>query len=203
MGCGNCGSKSDGSGCTSPGCGQNGSCSTGACNKLNTYDWLNHMSLPNGYKPFDVVEVRFKGSRKEYYKNSDALDLYTGDMVVVESDYGHDVGEISLSGELVRLQLKKNGLTDDSDTIRKIYRKVNDNDFTKYNEVKDKESQTLERARTIAMDMKLAMKLSDIEFQGDGRKVLFYYTAEKRVDFRALIKQYAAEFRTRIEMRQV
>jgi cell fate regulator YaaT (PSP1 superfamily) len=161
------------------------------------------MTLPSDYEPFNVVEVRFKGSRKEFYRNSDNLDLYTGDSVVVESDFGHDIGEISLSGELVRLQLKKNGLEDNSEQIRKIYRVASDRDKEKYTEAKAKETATLERARTIAMDMKLAMKLSDIEFQGDGRKVIFYYTAEKRVDFRALIKQYASEFKTRIEMRQV
>lgn len=203
MGCGNCGSTQDGGSCTSPGCGSNGNCSTGGCNKLNTYDWLNHMVLPSDYEPFNIVEVRFKGSRKEFYKNEENLDLYTGDSVVVESDFGHDVGQISLSGELVRLQLKKNGIDENSDSIRKIYRIASDRDKEKYTESKARETSTLERARTIAMSMKLAMKLSDIEFQGDGRKVIFYYTAEKRVDFRALIKQYASEFKTRIEMRQV
>lgn len=203
MGCGNCGSAHSGGSCTSPGCGSNGNCSTGACNKLNTYDWLNHMVLPSDYEPFNIVEVRFKGSRKEFYRNVEGLDLNTGDMVVVESDFGHDIGQISLSGELVRLQLTKNRIEEDSDMIRKVYRIANDRDKEKYTEAKAREVSTLERARTIAMDMKLAMKLSDIEFQGDGRKVIFFYTAEKRVDFRALIKQYAAEFKTRIEMRQV
>lgn len=203
MGCGNCGSTHGEGGCTSPGCGSNGDCSTGACNKLNAFDWLNHMTLPSDYKPFNIVEIRFKGSRKEFYKNEENLDLYTGESVVVESDFGHDVGQISLSGELVRLQLKKNHLKEDDASIRKIYRKASDSDKEKYTSFKAKEPATLERARTIAMDMKLAMKLSDIEFQGDGRKVIFYYTAEKRVDFRTLIKQYASEFKTRIEMRQV
>lgn len=203
MGCGNCGSTHGEGGCTSPGCGSNGDCSTGACNKLNAFDWLNHMTLPSDYKPFNIVEIRFKGSRKEFYRNEENLDLYTGESVVVESDFGHDVGQISLSGELVRLQLKKNHLKEDDASIRKIYRKASDSDKEKYTSFKAKGPATLERARTIAMDMKLAMKLSDIEFQGDGRKVIFYYTAEKRVDFRTLIKQYAAEFKTRIEMRQV
>lgn len=203
MGCGNCGSTHGEGGCTSPGCGSNGDCSTGACNKLNAFDWLNHMTLPSDYKPFNIVEIRFKGSRKEFYRNEENLDLYTGESVVVESDFGHDVGQISLSGELVRLQLKKNHLKEDDASIRKIYRKASDSDKEKYTSFKAKEPATLERARTIAMDIKLAMKLSDIEFQGDGRKVIFYYTAEKRVDFRTLIKQYAAEFKTRIEMRQV
>ncbi|MFT5724949.1 MAG: cell fate regulator YaaT (PSP1 superfamily) [Bacteroidia bacterium] len=161
------------------------------------------MTLPSDYKPFNIVEIRFKGSRKEFFRNEENLDLYTGESVVVESDFGHDVGEISLSGELVRLQLKKNHVKEDDALIRKIYRKASDSDKEKYTSFKAKEPSTLERARTIAMDMKLAMKLSDIEFQGDGRKVIFFYTAEKRVDFRSLIKQYATEFKTRIEMRQV
>jgi len=203
MGCGNCGSTHGDGGCTSPGCGSNGDCSTGACNKLNAFDWLNHMTLPSDYEPFNIVEVRFKGSRKEFYRNHENIDLYTGETIVVESDFGHDVGQVSLSGELVRLQLRKNHLKEDDASIRKIYRKASDSDKEKYTSFKAKEPATLERARTIAMDMKLAMKLSDIEFQGDGRKVIFYYTAEKRVDFRTLIKQYAAEFKTRIEMRQV
>ncbi|MBI1307974.1 MAG: hypothetical protein GC181_15325 [Bacteroidetes bacterium] len=202
MGCGNCGSGKDGGSC-SPGCGQNGGCSTMACNKLNTYDWLNHMILPSDYEPFNIVEVRFKGSRKEFYRNTENLDLYTGQTVVVESDMGHDVGHVSLSGELVRLQLKKNGIPEDDKSIRKIYRLASDKDKETYTSMKAKEPSSLEKARTIAMSMKLEMKLSDIEFQGDGRKVIFFYTAEDRVDFRELIKRYAAEFRTRIEMRQV
>jgi cell fate regulator YaaT (PSP1 superfamily) len=161
------------------------------------------MTLPTDYRPFDVVEVRFKGSRKEYYRNSEDLDLYTGDYVVVEAPFGHDVGEVSLSGELVRLQLKKNKIDENSETIKKIYRKATEKDLAKYEEVKEREARDLEKARTIAMGMRLQLKMSDIEYQGDGRKVIFYYTAESRVDFRELIKRYAAEFRTRIEMRQV
>jgi len=203
MGCGNCGSSHDGESCTSPGCGSNGDCSTLACNKLNAYNWLNHMVLPSDFQPFNIVEVRFKGSRKEFFKNEEDLDLYTGQAVIIESDMGHDLGHVSLSGELVRLQLKKAGLKEDDKTIRKIYRLASEKDKEVYTSQKAKEPSTLERARTIAMDMHLAMKLSDIEFQGDGRKVIFFYTAEERVDFRMLIKQYAAEFRTRIEMRQV
>ncbi|MCB0735149.1 MAG: Signal peptidase-like protein [Flavobacteriales bacterium] len=202
MGCGKCGSGQDGESC-SAGCGNNGSCGTMACNKLNTYDWLNHMVLPDDYKPLDVVEVRFKGSRKEFYRNVENLDLYTGQPVIVQSDFGHDLGHISLSGELVRLQLKKNGLDADDESIRKVYRLATDKDKETYTELKAKEPSTLEKARTIAMEMRLNMKLSDIEFQGDGRKVIFFYTAEERVDFRQLIKRYATEFRTRIEMRQV
>jgi len=203
MGCGNCGtSTKDGDGKPS-GCGSNGNCATGGCNKLNSYNWLQNMVLPTDYKPFDIVEIQFKGSRKEYYRNIDDLDLFNGDPIVVESDFGHDLGHISLSGELVRLQLKKRGIREDGDEIRKIYRRASQNDIDKYEQFKYKEPETLERARTIAMSLRLRMKISDIEFQGDGRKVIFYYTAEERVDFRELIRRYASEFKTRIEMRQV
>ncbi len=199
MGCGSCGSTANGK---PNGCGSNGSCGTGGCNILNSYDWLKDMSLPSDFEVFDVVEVQFKGSRKEFFRNVDGIDLYTGDCVVVESDIGHDVGHVALSGELVRLQMKKRGL-ENVDNLRKIYRVASEKDISTYQEMKEKEARSLELARTIAMRMGLEMKLSDIEFQGDGRKVIFFYTAESRVDFRELIKRYASEFRTRIEMRQV
>jgi cell fate regulator YaaT (PSP1 superfamily) len=173
------------------------------CNKLNTYDWLKDMVYPHNHVPFNIVEIRFKGSRKEFFRNGDNLDLYSGDAVVLESDLGHDIGHVSLSGELVRLQLKKNGLDEKSEGIRKIYRVASERDVTVYDEMKAREPSVLERARTIAMQMNLEMKISDIEFQGDGKKVIFFYTSEGRVDFRELIKRYASEFKTRIEMRQV
>jgi len=203
MGCGNCGTSTKGEDGKPSGCGSNGNCSTGGCNKLNAYDWLQNMVLPSDYKPFNIVEIQFKGSRKEFFRNEDSLDLFTGDPIVVESDFGHDLGHVSLSGELVRLQLKKKGISEEAGEIKKIYRKASQNDLEKYQNFKDKEPDTLERARTIAMSLRLRMKISDIEFQGDGRKVIFFYTAEERVDFRELIRRYASEFKTRIEMRQV
>lgn len=199
MSCGSCSSGS----CSPAGCGNNGNCGTIGCNKLNTYDWLKDMVYPFQHKPFDVVEIRFKGSRKDFYRNSNNLDLYTGDAVVLESDLGIDIGHVSLSGELVRLQLKKAGIEENAEGMRKIIRVANEKDLETYNEFKQKEAATLERARTIAIQMNLAMKLSDIEFQGDGKKVIFFYTSEGRVDFRELIKRYASEFKSRIEMRQV
>ena len=201
MGCSNCGTS--GAGCTPAGCKGNGNCSSGGCNKLNTFDWLAHIDLPDHFKPFDVVEIRFKGSRKSFFRNTDNLELFTGDMVVVESDFGHDLGQVSLSGDLVRLQLKKHGLSEDDDRIKKIYRKANSSDLEKYEQAKSRETSTLESARVIAMELNLSMKLSDIEFQGDNKKVTFFYTAENRVDFRELIKRYADKFRVRIEMKQV
>ncbi len=202
MGCGSCGTSS-GSKCAPAGCKSNGDCNTGGCNKLNVYDWLGDMEMPAGYKPFNIVEVRFKGSRKEFYKNEDNIELFIGDPIITQADAGSDYGHVSLSGELVRLQLKKHGIDADNPAINKIYRKANERDTTKYNELKAKEPATLERARTMALELKLAMKLSDIEFQGDGRKVVFFYTAEVRVDFRELIKRFADEFKTRIEMKQI
>jgi cell fate regulator YaaT (PSP1 superfamily) len=200
MGCGSCGTTG---GCAPAGCKSNGSCSTGGCNKLNVYNWLSDTAMPDNYIPFDVVEIRFKGSRKEFFKNRNGLELYTGDPVVLESEMGYDVGHVSIAGELVRLQLKKRGIRDDSDSIRTISRKATDKDLERYQEAKFREVKMLERARTIALMLKLEMKLSDIEIQGDNKKVIFFYTAESRVDFRELIKRFAEEFKLRIEMRQI
>lgn len=201
MGCGSC--STTGGGCSPKGCKNNGTCGTSGCNKLNVYDWLGDMQQPANYKPFNIIEIRFKGSRKEFFRNTNNLELYTGDKVVLDSDMGYDIGEVSLTGELVRLQLKKNNLDESAENIRNIQRVANEKDLQRYNEAKDREAHTLERARTIALELKLEMKLSDIEFQGDGKKVIFFYTAESRVDFRELIKKYAEEFKVRIEMRQI
>lgn len=169
MSCSSCGSG----GCSPAGCNNNGLCSSGGCNKLNVYDWLGGMALPAGYKPFDVVEVRFKGSRKEFYKNTQQLDLYTGDAVVVEAENGYDIGHVSLKGELVKLQLKKQGIKDPNTEFPKIQRVVKEADLQKYNEIKSEEATVLQRARTLALQMNLQMKLSDIEFRGDRKKVTF------------------------------
>jgi cell fate regulator YaaT (PSP1 superfamily) len=187
MGCGNCG-KNNGS--HSPGCGQNGDCSSGSCNKLNVYNWLTDMVLPEDYTPFNVVEVRFKGSKKLFFRNTDHFDLFTGDKVIVESDYGYDLGTVSLSGELVKLQLKKYAVDEQDPEMRKVLRIANESEVKKFQDFKDKEAKTLERARTIAMKMNLQMKLSDIEFQGDGKKVTFYYTSEGRVVYQAVFEYW-------------
>lgn len=201
MGCSNCGTGNL-QGKKPSGCKNNGNCGTTGCNKLNTFDWLGNIERPVGYKPFNIVEIRFKGGRKEYFKNSNNLTLYIGDYVVVDAENGYDVGEVLLKDELVKLQLKKRGLTADQ-IDKKIQRICNEADLEKYNNAKEKEAATLTRARTVALEMGLSMKLSDIEFQGDNRKVTFYYTAESRVDFRELIKVYADEFKVKIEMRQI
>jgi cell fate regulator YaaT (PSP1 superfamily) len=200
MGCSSC---STNSGDTSPGCKNNGTCGTSGCNKLNVYNWLVDMELPEGQKPYNIVEVRFKGSRKEFFRNSEYLELKTGDVVAVEGNPGHDIGAVSLAGELVRMQLKGLGITDDSDQIKSLYRLAKPADIEKWNAVKALEVETMYKARSIALKLNLKMKLSDVEFQGDGKKATFYYTADERVDFRELIKKLADEFRTRVEMRQI
>lgn len=176
---------------------------TSGCNKLDVYDWLSDMDMPSNYKPFNIVEVRFKGSRKDFFINVDNIYLEMGEMVVVEpSTGGYDVGHISLTGELVRLQLKKNNVTPEMVT-KKIYRKPNEVDVEKYNAAKDLEWETMHKARKLALDLGLSMKISDVDYQGDKTKATFYYTAEGRVDFRELIKKMAEAFRIRIEMRQI
>ncbi len=161
------------------------------------------MDMPSNYKPFNIVEVRFKGSRKDFFINVDNTYLEMGEMVVVEpSTGGYDVGHVSLTGELVRLQLKKNNVTPEMVT-KKIYRKPNEMDVEKYNAAKDLEWETMHKARKLALDLGLSMKISDVDYQGDKTKATFYYTAEGRVDFRELIKKMAESFRIRIEMRQI
>lgn len=207
MGCGSC---SSGGGCgsntvgtTPAGCQNNGSCMTSGCNKLDVYDWLSDMDLPSNYKPFNIVEIRFKGSRKDFYINTDNLYLEMGEMVAVEpSTGGYDIGHVSLTGELVRLQLKKNNVDPES-VLKKVYRKASESDVVKFNAAKDLEWETMHRARNLALELGLSMKISDVDYQGDKTKATFYYTAEGRVDFRELIKRMAEAFRIRIEMRQI
>jgi cell fate regulator YaaT (PSP1 superfamily) len=158
--------------------------------------------MPPHTKPFDVVEVSFKGTRKEYFRNNN-LDITNGDFVIVELENGYDFGKVNLKGELVKLQLKKVGLTPESTHIRKIIRRANDTDIAKHKENKELEIPTMFKARTHALELGLNMKLSDVEYQGDKRKAIFYYTAEDRVDFRELIKKLADEFKVRVEMKQI
>lgn len=160
------------------------------------------MSLPNGQKTFDCVEVRFKNSRKEFYRNVDNLPLSIGDVVATQSKSGHDVGVVTLTGELVRVQMKRKKTADDS-TLPKIYRKATQRDIDIWQKCRDKEEEIKKRSRQIAIALKLEMKLSDVEFQGDGSKATFYYTSEDRVDFRQLIKDMAKAFAIRVEMRQI
>ncbi len=202
MGCSTC-STTDSTNGTPAGCKSNGTCGTGGCNKLNVYNWLSDMVLPEGHKPFDVLEIRFKGSRKEFFRNVNNLELKVGDIVAVEGNPGHDIGEVSMVGELVRFQLRKKNVSDTAAEIKTLYRVAKQADIDKWNEVKGLEFTTMHRSRTIALQLGLKMKLSDVEYQGDGKKATFFYTADERVDFRELIKKLADEFKVRIEMRQI
>ncbi len=183
------------------GCDNNGACGTGGCNKMNVFDWLSNMDMPVEDK-FDVVEVRFKGGRKDFYRNTEKLNLTTGDAIILEVQNGHHLGHLSMQGELVRLQMQKKKVANDHE-IKKIYRLAHQKDLEKYEEVKKRESPSLYRTREIVQQMKLGMKLSDVEFQADNAKATFFYSAEDRVDFRELIKVLAGEFKVRVEMRQI
>jgi cell fate regulator YaaT (PSP1 superfamily) len=199
MACSSCSTK-DGQ---PKGCKNNGTCGTDSCNKLSVFDWLSNMSLPNGVASFDYVEVRFKNGRKHFFKNTENLSLSMGDVVATEASPGHDVGMVSLTGELVRVQMKKKKVKPESEEVLKIYRKATQKDIDIWEEVRNKEETIKKRAREFAIKLNLRMKISDVEFQGDASKATFYYTADDRVDFRQLIKEFAREFSTRIEMRQI
>ena len=200
MGCSSCSTGKDGQ---PGGCKNNGTCGTDGCNKLTVFDWLSNMSLPNGEKPFDFVEVRFKNSRKDFYKNTENLTLSIGDLVATQAQSGHDIGMVTLTGELVRVQMKKKKVSTTSKDVLKVYRKASQKDIDIWQKCRDREEEIKKRAREIAIVLKLQMKISDVEFQGDGSKATFYYTAEERVDFRQLIKDMAKAFGIRIEMRQI
>ncbi len=201
MACNSCSTGKDGQ---PKGCKNNGTCGTDSCNKLTVFDWLANMSLPNGQDPFIGVEVRFKNGRKQYYKNTENLTLSIGDIVATQAKSGHDIGMVTLTGELVKVQMKRKKVNlDDAENVLKIYRKASQKDIDVWSTSRDKEEPMKVKARQFAIDLNLKMKISDIEFQGDGSKSTFYYTAEERVDFRELIKVFAREFRTRIEMKQV
>ncbi|MDH3381347.1 MAG: regulatory iron-sulfur-containing complex subunit RicT [Flavobacteriaceae bacterium] len=182
-------------------------CSTGgsgcSCNKKNVYDWLSNMTYPAHFTPFDVVEVRFKNGRKGYFKNTSNLTLSVGDIIAVEASPGHDIGGVTLVGELVKLQLKKNKIEIDSEEIKKVYRKATQKDIEVWEEARGKEVETQSKGREFISNLNLKMKLSDVEYQGDGTKATFYYTADDRVDFRQLIREFATSFGIRVEMKQV
>jgi cell fate regulator YaaT (PSP1 superfamily) len=211
MGCGQCSSGGCGAvkaigqteksntktvaGCSS------GGCSSGGCNKMNAYDWLSNMDVPRSMR-YDVVEIKFKGGRKEYFRNANNLDLYTGDFVVCEMASGYHIGSVSLQGELVRLQMIKKGLKD-NDELRKILRVGTERDLEKHQQAIARDMPTMYRVREISKELKLQMKMSDVEFQSDNTKATFYYSADDRVDFREMIKFLASEFKIRVEMKQI
>jgi cell fate regulator YaaT (PSP1 superfamily) len=167
---------------------------------LNSYNWL--ADVPGGYNDFEIVEVTFKNTRKGFFKNSSHIPLQIGDMVAVEANPGHDVGRVSMVGKLVKLQMKRANLRPDLEILR-VFRKAKQSDLERYEEAKAKEVDTMIRSRKIAEDLKLNMKIGDVEYQGDGNKAIFYYIADERVDFRQLIKVLADVFKVRIEMKQI
>ena len=200
MGCTSCSSGVDGQ---PKGCKNNGTCGSDGCNKLTVFDWLSNMALPGDQKPFIGVEIRFKNGRKHFYKNSGKLSLSIGDVVATEAMSGHDIGIVTLTGELVKVQMKKKKQPEKVEELPKIYRKATQKDIDIWQTVRAKEPEIQKRSREIAIHLGLKMKISDIEYQGDGSKTTFYYTAEERVDFRQLIRDFASAFSTRVEMKQV
>lgn len=193
MGCGECSARGS--------FNDTGTITRGGCNKLNTHDWLS--DLPDNSNETDVVEIRFKSTRKDFYKNVNGLSVKRGDVVAVEASPGHDIGVVSLTGRLAELQMRKLNLKPKSYNFKKVYRKAKDADIDKWKSAQEKEKPTMVRARQIAKDLGLEMKIGDVEYQGDNTKAIFYYIADGRVDFRELIKVYAREFSVRIEMKQI
>ena len=195
--CGSCGTTENG---VPKGCQSHGTCGTDGCNKLTVFDWLANIDTLSSTKT-QLVEVKFKNDRKAIYLNSANLPLHIGDIVAVEASPGHDVGIISLVGALVQIQFEKK--KQNPDEVNKIYRIANQKDIDTWQDFRKKENEMMIKARKIARDLGLSMKICDVEFQGDGTKATFYYTAEGRIDFRELIKQFAGNFRTKIDMRQI
>src|SRR4030095_7110212 len=197
MGCGSCGIKPNG-------CKSNGGCNTGSCNRLNTYDWLYNMPVADIDSSCKVVEVSFNnGSRKDFFRNVTLHQFEKGDLISVEGVSGFDVGEVSLTGEIVRLQMKKRNVKEDNPEMKKVLRRASDRDLEIWRHNKAREPQAIVRSRAIAKQLKLEMKISEVEMQADGRKATFFYIADGRVDFRELIKVYASEFKLKVEMRQI
>lgn len=196
MGCNSCGTGHSG------GC-KGGSCGSG-CNRLEVFDWLADLPVADSRDRCKVIEVSFNhGSRKDFFRNESGLQIYKGDMVAVEGVNGFDVGQVSLSGELVRLQLKKRKKSETDPEMKRVLRIASDVDLSKWKETKAREKEVLIRSRAIARELKLDMKLSEVEIQADARKATFFYIADERVDFRELIKVYASEFKVKVEMRQI
>jgi len=199
MGCSTCSVSDKG---VPTGCGDKGHCSSGSCNKKNSFDWLSTLDIQDPLS-YNIVEVSFKkGNRKAFFYNPDHSKAITGDLVVVESKSGYDIGRIGLSGDLVRLQMKKKKVTEEK-VLYKVIRIANYRDLEKLKEARSLETKAMIRARAITKTLDLDMKVSDVEYQGDKKKATFYYTANGRVDFRELVRMYAKEFRVKIEMKQI
>ena len=202
MSCVSCSSSSVGG--KPSGCQSNGGCSTGGCNRMNTHDWLRNLPIADMESYCKVIEVSFsQGSRKDFFRNVTLQPLEKGDMIAVEGVSGFDVGEVSLTGEIVRLQMKKRSVKEDNPEMKKVLRQASQRDLDLWKQNKAREAEAVIRSRAIARQLKLNMKISQVEMQADGRKATFYYIADGRVDFRELIKRYAADFKVKVEMRQI
>lgn len=200
MGCGSCGTGASGK---PSGCQSNGGCSSGGCNRMNVFDWLAGLPLQDSSKPYPVTEVTFNaGSRKDFYKNNTGHIFEKGDWIAVEGVSGFDIGQISLQGELVKLQMKKHGVTEQPG-MKRIIRPATDEDMEHYYRQKAREQEIMVQSRAMAKVARLEMKIAEVELQADGKKGTFFYTADQRVDFREIIKQYATEFRIKVEMKQI
>lgn len=198
MGCTSCGTGKPN------GCKSNGGCSTGGCNRLNVHDWLSNLPINDVESSCRVVEVSFnQGSRKDFYRNNTVNILSKGDIVAVEGVNGFDVGTVNVTGEVVRLQLKKKRLDENSPDIKRVLRLASENDIIKWKESKAREREVLTRSRAISRQLNLDLKMSEVEIQADSRKATFFYIADERVDFRELIRLYATEFKVKVEMKQI
>jgi cell fate regulator YaaT (PSP1 superfamily) len=198
MGCGSCGTGKPN------GCKSNGGCSTGGCNRMNTYDWLANLPIYDVDDSCRVIEVSFSnGTRKDFFRNNSLQHFEKGDLISVEGVSGFDVGEVSLTGEIVRIQMKKKGVDEFNPEMKKVLRRASDRDIDIWKNNKAREKEALIRSRAIARQLNLNMKMSQVEIQADGKKATFFYIADDRVDFRELIKIYASEFKLKVEMRQI
>ncbi len=201
MSCTSCSTSSNGK---PGGCKSNGGCSTGGCNRMNTHDWLRNLPMSDMASACKVMEVSFnKGTRKDFFRNPNLQPFEKGDLIAVEGISGFDVGEVSLTGEIVRLQMKKRNVKEDNPEMKKVLRTATDRDIDIWKQNKAREPEAVIRSRAIARQLKLDMKISQVEIQADGRKATFFYIADGRVDFRELIKVYASEFKVKVEMRQI
>ncbi len=190
--------------CSSGGCGSGGSCSTGGCNKKNVFDWFSNIQYAGGEDEYNVVEISFKnGSNKGYFINEKRLELLKDEHVCVEGNGGYDIGTVSLKGELVKMQLKKNRIDINKDPLSKIIRKANDKELETMHLYRGKEKEAMIKARVIARSLNLDMKISEVDYQADGKKATFYFIADDRIDFRELIKRFVAEFKVKIEMKHI
>ncbi len=202
MGCGNCGSKKDGA---PSGCKSHGSCASGGCNRLNVHNWLADIPIADFSKPYPFIEISFNnGSRKDFYKSDSPFEYSKGDFITVEgTNGGFDVGTVSVTGELVKLQMKKRHIKENDKDIKRVLRHSNAQEIEQMEAAKKREKEVMLKARVIIRHFKIEMKLSEVEIQADGKKATYFYTADDRIDFRELIKEFSNEFKMRVEMKQI